>query len=422
LKITSIYASPLNYDNELFLLNDIIKSTLLELDVNIVEFNILSLDLPYFNGTLPPQISQITDDIKSSDGIIFISTVHLFSPCAIMQTFLDYLSSPTCKNLLDSKNCLIALASRNGGEKFAIDYISKIINSLGGFDAVKIPINSEVIKNMEINMDIRLIIERQIEDFYRIIKQNRIFFISSETNTGTTIPTSKSNTYEINQAQSEILQKVSNDKKISIEKVYAKYNLSTLNDNQERDVSEITQFFSKRLTEVDSVKDQSVEYTEFNDNLSENSNYKTLPNDVLKNIHPVDDLVMSGHSFFNENLDNIDKNEPIVPKNKTCKQITSTLPHRFLPQFSKGLNTVIQLTVSGDEQFECSITIANTECFYEEGVFINPDITIVADSIVWLSILKGVQTAQKAFMVGQLKVRGNFVILTKFDQLFTNSN
>jgi putative sterol carrier protein len=43
----------------------------------------------------------------------------------------------------------------------------------------------------------------------------------------------------------------------------------------------------------------------------------------------------------------------------------------------------------------------------------------MADSAVWLDVLQGNTTAQKAFMIGGIKVRGDFVLLTKFDTLFS---
>ena len=94
------------------------------------------------------------------------------------------------------------------------------------------------------------------------------------------------------------------------------------------------------------------------------------------------------------------------------------LLHYFQPQLSNGLNAVIQLNITGDETFDGHLTIVSTECAYTEGNALTPDITIIADSSVWLEVLKNKYTAQKAFMIGGLKVRGNFVLLTKFDTLF----
>ena len=85
---------------------------------------------------------------------------------------------------------------------------------------------------------------------------------------------------------------------------------------------------------------------------------------------------------------------------------------------ASGLTAIIQFSITGAETFDGYLTIVDNECEYTEGQAENPEITIISDSNTWHDVLKGKHTAQKAFMIGGLKVRGNFVLLTKFDTLF----
>ncbi|MCL2217297.1 MAG: SCP2 sterol-binding domain-containing protein, partial [Defluviitaleaceae bacterium] len=113
---------------------------------------------------------------------------------------------------------------------------------------------------------------------------------------------------------------------------------------------------------------------------------------------------------------------PVEPRLKTARQITQNLPHYFQPQLSSGLQAVIQISITGEEAFEGFLYIHSTECSYSEGAAPAPDIIIMADTAVWMDVLKNKHTAQKAFMIGGLKVRGDFVLLTKFDTLFKLEN
>ncbi len=370
MKVTALTASNSIIDYGLSKIIKIVMDTLTELGVEVVTHELSGKGLePYINE--PNSIvAEIAEDIKTARGVIFFDASGLIAPSGIMQTFMEHLSGPGYENVLENKNCLIVVVSENSFARRSIENYSAVLNHFGGYDSVRIGLESERAYKALTDDTIREIIERQAEDFYRTINRERKFFIPQCANPQPVTEASEFLTLE----ESEML--MGNVKpKISVNEIYKKLSLDQINDSQEEDINELTQFFSSKM------------------------NIEPKKADIL---------------FSNE----ITPEKTSAPRTKTIRQMTQSLPHYFQPQLSGGLNAIIQLNISGDESISAYISINNTECTYTEGNHATPDLTVLADCGIWGDILKGKLTAQKAFLVGKLKVRGNFVMLNKFDQLF----
>ncbi len=364
MKITLIYAAMNSLDYGLGKIIDFIRQIFSELNEEVIDVNLSDLDLPYFDGIRAEAAVRIIKNIKESQGVIFATTTNMFAPSALMQSLIEHLEDCD-KNLLKDKNCMVVTTSRVSGEKATLDYISKVINYLGGFDSIKIGLNATVAESFEDNAALKEIVEKQTEDYYRLVRQGRKFIIPSEAVSGGALDS------ELNVFTSGIPKKA----KIPAKEAYEKLNLE-FTKKQEKDISDITKLFAQKYAQPDT----------------------------------------PALGTFSE----LTPTKTVTPRKKTCKQLTQSLPHYFKSQLANGLAAIVQLSISGGERFDGYFYINNTECEYFEGVAQNPppDITILADSSVWLDVLKGKHTSQKAFMVGQLKVRGNFALLPKIDQLF----
>ncbi len=113
--------------------------------------------------------------------------------------------------------------------------------------------------------------------------------------------------------------------------------------------------------------------------------------------------------------------QPPKPRNKSCKQLTASMPHYYNPQLALGIRAVMIINITGDESFTGALIFDETHCSFEEGTAPDDaDMSISTDAKTWTDVLTGKFTAQRAFMVGSLKVRGNFLLLSKLDQLFNN--
>ncbi|NLI89474.1 MAG: SCP2 sterol-binding domain-containing protein [Epulopiscium sp.] len=125
-------------------------------------------------------------------------------------------------------------------------------------------------------------------------------------------------------------------------------------------------------------------------------------------------------NFFEKQLSEVEDKESNIPKPqlKTTRHMISSLPHYFQGQYDSEFNATIQYHMLAEESFSGYITIENGECIFNEGVYQGADVELTADEDIFKEILTKRLTTQKAFMLGQLKVRGNFMLLAKLDQIF----
>jgi len=312
--------------------------------------------LSYYNGTNADLAKDIMSKIATSDAVIFASPVYMGNISAEMQCFLEYFQDLEYNNILNTKNCLLLAVASEFGEREAMTNLAKTINFLGGYDVVNIVLNQKLayIGSSEVEH----LLEKQTEDFYRIIRQKRQYIVSKQ----------------ILKAENISKNNINGQKNIDLEDFNKKHSLKNLTGSQQLDVERISKMFAKKIVKTDNILSADI------------------PADTSSSIAAV--------------------------RPKTCKQYSQSLPHYFNFQLAADIKANIQLSITGSEGFEGYISVNNTQCEFYDGTASENDIIIIADSKVWLDILKKNITAQKAFMMGQVKVRGNFVLLSKFDQLF----
>ncbi len=456
MNITVINSSIPNYDYGLNIILHSIKEILTELDNNINEVMLSSMNLPPLQTDMPSgDIATILNSIQNSDGVIFAFNTHFSAPNSIMQNLIDYLDLPMCKNILKDKNCYIVTTSKDGGEQDSINYISKIITTLGGFPSIITGINKEVVQSISVNNEHKLILEKQVEDYYRFVRQGRKFFIPNNTTNNTVqtqnnlpIETHNYNTQEPayttpSQEPQHIQQQVQNqpnnngfvqgnvyqepqktnftpvNKKMqNLANSYAQNNkpnsskaindisnLSSLVNNNQNNVQP-----SQGFQENNVYNQQPMGQQGFNNAPQQVNNIPQNQNNGIVNATRADDYL--NQPFNNAHTDQV------VPQNKTVEQMTKSLEHYYQGHLANGFNMNLFVQVTGEENFEGTLQLKGNDCTYIPGQNNIADVTITSSTKIWKDILSGRISMQKAFMTGEVKVRGNFTLLSRFDNLF----
>jgi putative sterol carrier protein/multimeric flavodoxin WrbA len=321
----------------------------------------------------------ITERLEVSDGIVLFAPVSLGSPNSAFKAFFERIFDGRIA-VFAEKNCMLAFSATGSIGRYAFESAARTLEFVGAHDAVRVS-----------NMDGNELVERLAEDFYRILRQNRKYaFVRSEITAERIDGNLTDDDYEklLGQGQRAAKQGTvyGGKKRQTAAELLVKRTggeAPEKAETEEQNVEELTQFFVEK-------------YQKAKEGLE------------LVSAVPIDRSAKGKTA-----------KSPPKPRSRSVKQMSQSLPHVFQPHLAAGLNAVFQINVTGAEKFEHILNISNTDCTVEEGATEDKDITVNVDSKVWGEVLRGKYTAQKAFMIGQIKVRGNFVLLTKFDQLFT---
>lgn len=310
-----------------------------------VEVNHIQLDqIPYYKGFDTKEVKEILETIDQSVGVIVASRVEMLSVSGSLGAFFEYCSNHKGNKLF--KKPLFALTSSDWrGEREAAEYILHVWDILGGIEFGKLGVYTPTYNSDK--DQILSNIERMTEDFYRMIKQERVQMRSSDH-------------FTFAKQQTESVTEFEQNLNVESEK----YN--DTRSTQERDIEDLTNLFKRQLGQVDDPREVAIPEVKLN----------------------------------------------------TTKHMLSSLPHYFQGQYDGEFETVVQYHLTLDDPYSGYITIKDGDCEFKEGIYPGAEVELTAQEEVIKEILTKKLTAQKAFMLGQLKVRGNFMLLSKIDQLF----
>lgn len=364
---------------------DVVVTVLQELEIEIHKVDLYKL--PYYMGVKSKEMDLIMSAINESKGVVAVSNVPMLSMHGAMQSFFD--GATLYNSELFNKPMLAITYSEWLGETEAAERMLKSWNILGGIEGAKVCFNKQVpIKEVESRL------ERETEDFYRLLKQERKNIGCSERMIYRSFKDGIS--FGSVEGVVEKIPQPSVEKKPEI-KSFA----SMLKAEQVEKVSKDT----NTVYEAPKVRQAPKASESYIDLSTKEQTIKEISNLLKKDVD--DEFVSMNAGVYRR------PNQAEGIKNRKIQQ----LPHYFIAQHDKSLNATLKYQIT-DLNEEGYIVIQNGDCVYEESISGLPTVELILTDEVLREIQNKRMTYQKAFMLGKLKVKGNFGILPKLDKVF----
>ena len=103
---------------------------------------------------------------------------------------------------------------------------------------------------------------------------------------------------------------------------------------------------------------------------------------------------------------------------ESIKELFEAMPHGLNKKLAKGIDTIIQFHLTGEEPTDGYLTIKDLKCTYTKGIHPNPKTTIKSDSRLWLAISNNEVSGDQAYINKKYTAEGDMTILLKLSDLF----
>lgn len=357
-----------------------------ELDIEIHKVDLYKL--PYFTGVKTKEMEIVMSAVRESKGVIAVTNVPMLSIHGAMQSFFD---AATLYGAEDFNKPLLAITYSNWlGEMEAAERMLKAWNILGGAEGGKVCFNKQApLEEIEVRL------EKEVEDFYRLLKQERGNIGCSERMIYRFIKEG----VNLNEAAGYKVQPQNKvDREPEIKSFASMLRAENTEKTKEPEIRALE--VPKRAgVETAAQKESHIDLS------TKEQTIKEISSLLKKEVN--DEFVSMNAGVYRR------PGQGEVVKNKKIQQ----LPHYFVAQYDKSLKAILkyQITDIGEEGY---IIIEDGDCVYEEAISGMPTVELVLTDEVFKEIQSKKMTYQKAFMLGKLKVKGNFAILPKLDQVF----
>ena len=99
---------------------------------------------------------------------------------------------------------------------------------------------------------------------------------------------------------------------------------------------------------------------------------------------------------------------------KTPKEFfEKVMPEKFDASKAAGIDTVVQMNITGDNGGDWHIIIKDQKMEIKEGVHPSPAITVKMKDADYVDMVNGKLSGERAFMTGKLKFKGDMATAMK---------
>ena len=411
MKITVVYGGRGLIDDPTLYVLDKIQTVMEELRVTINRINLY--EQKNVISTLPAQL-------KDSDGVILGVSLEWFGIGGFMQEFLDACWLYGDKEKLQSLYMMPVVISTTNGEKAAELALEEAWEILGGTPIRGICAYVENHVDFEMNKSYGKYIEKCAEDLYRVVNQRREMLPSSIGIVRNTVL--KGQGLELTPQESEQLSKIVSDdsyvkqQKEDIEELTS-MSKGLLNEEAEQEAKKSIQPERQSNNDVSDLSKDRQGYSKKRENSSAQQ-----PKKENYGMQDTEDLISSlrniAHNISVSQKETSVESNPSFGSNPSAsygRDYQEAFRTHFHPQ--TGFQAIYSIYLQDKNQTLCvqvqgeqlDIAYVNKE---------NGDVKMQLGSSVLNRIMSGELTFQKAFMGGDMKVKGNFKTLRMLDQIF----
>ena len=348
------------------------------------------------------QITTLPAMLKETDGVVLGVSLEWFGIGGYMQEFLDACWLYGDKDKIASLYMMPVVLATTSGEKEAQLSLMKAWEVLGGLPADGICAYVENPVDFELNKEYGRVIEKKTEQLYRTINQQQVEMPSSSTVIRNKVL--KPKTIDLTPQESEQLSKfVSDDVYVKQQKedieelaVLFKGMLGNESENAGNETSEVSG------DAVEALEDVATENHAVNPNLTVSA--KELSKPLFERIESpkTDDLAQ-------------EQEEEQIKTQTIPKDFKARFEQNFYPKKEFSANYLITIT---DKDQMLLIDVADDKLTITDAAEETGDVILRVASNVLNRITIGEITFQRAFMSGEMKVKGDFITLRTLDQIF----